>query len=152
MDLDDIVDAWIDHAITQHEVPPPNQSRGHYNITYALYLHILTSIEHRNLNVQNTVPKVLNMLYPGINLPAKISNLTRKVKKYNGDLSIAIEGIQPQSVLEYIGNYCQEAGLKLLHLKNGSIEYHIHPKYVTNGLIYEQGQFSLSLSLWWNSL
>ena len=26
MDLDDIVDAWIDHAITQHEVPPPNQS------------------------------------------------------------------------------------------------------------------------------
>ena len=38
MDLDDIVDAWIDHAITQHEVPPPNQSRGHYNITYALYL------------------------------------------------------------------------------------------------------------------
>ena len=36
MDLDDIVDAWIDHAITQHEVPPPNQSRGHYNITYAL--------------------------------------------------------------------------------------------------------------------
>ena len=104
MDLDDIVDAWIDHAITQHEVPPPNQSRGHYNITYALYLHILTSIEHRNLNVQNTMPKVLNMLYPGINLPAKISNLTKKVKKYNGDLSVAIEGIQPQSVLEYIGN------------------------------------------------
>ena len=51
MDLDDIVDAWIDHAITLHEVPPPNQSRGHYNITYALYLHILTSIGHRNLNV-----------------------------------------------------------------------------------------------------
>ena len=86
MDLDDIVDAWIDHAITQHEVPPSNQSRGHYNITYALYLHILTSIEHRNLNVQNTMPKVPNMLYPGINLPAKISILTRKVKKYNGDI------------------------------------------------------------------
>ena len=147
MDLDDIVDAWIDHAITQHEVPPPNQSRGHYNITYALYLHILTSIEHRNLNVQNTMPKVLNMLYPGINLPAKISNLTRKVEKYNGDLSVAIEGIQPKSVPEYIGNYCQEAGLKLLHLKNGSIEYHIHPKYVTNGLIYELEKYRRSKNL-----
>ena len=93
------------------------------------------------------MPKVLNMLCPGINLPAKISNLTRKVKKYNGDLSVAIEGIQPQSVLEYIGNYCQEAGLKLLHLKNGSIEYHIHPKYVTNGLIYELEKYRRSKNL-----
>ena len=51
------------------------------------------------------------------------------------------------SVLEYIGNYCQEAGLKLLHLKNGSIEYHIHPKYVTNGLIYELEKYRRSKNL-----
>ena len=94
MDLDDIVDAWIDHAITQHEVPPPNQNRGHYNITYTLYLHILTSIEHRNLNVQNTMPKVLNMLYPGINcqqifpiLQGRLRNIMEtcllQLKEYN---------------------------------------------------------------------
>ena len=147
MDLDDIIDAWIDHATTYHETPSPNKSGSHYKIIYALYIHILNSIERRNLNVQSTMPKVLNMLYPGVSLPVKISNLTRKVRKYNGDPSLVIEGIEPKSNPEYIGNYCKQAGLKLLHLNDGSKEYNVHPQYVTNGLIYELEKYRRSMNL-----
>ena len=147
MDLDDIIDAWIDHAITYHETSSSNQNGSHYKITYALYIHILNSIERRNLNVQSTMSKVLNMLYPGVNLPAKMSNLTRKVRKYNGDPSLVIEGIQQKSNPKYIGNHCKEAGLKLLHLKDGSIEYNVHPEHVTNGLIYELEKYRRSMNL-----
>jgi len=51
------------------------------NLTYRLYMFLCETFENSAINVQATLPSLLNVIEPDIVLPAKLSNFTRKVRK-----------------------------------------------------------------------
>jgi len=65
------------NEILSGEKDPPE-----LNISYYVYDFLLDGIIAKGLNVQSTLPKLLQLIDPRVMLPQKISNLTRKVKDY----------------------------------------------------------------------
>ena len=65
------------NEILSGEKDPPE-----LNISYYVYDFLLDGIIAKGLNVQSTLPKLLQLIDPRVMLPPKISNLTRKVKVY----------------------------------------------------------------------
>ena len=139
MDFDEIIDAWIDRALSKDwnaKEADHDQSKHHFKITFGLYNSILDRLTERELNIEKTMPLVLRMLHPGIKLPVKIWNLTRKVRNYKGDKRDAIKSIIPETI-EYLGPGCKLAGLKIEYLHDSTINFQVKPEYCTNQLIFE---------------
>ena len=141
MDLDEIINSWIDHALSCPSISDRNDSPHHFNITYQLYMNILSVIQEREVSVEQTMPKVLKWLNPHITLPSPICNLTKKVKRFKGDLRTKIFEILPQQQQTYFGEYCKAAGLKIVDLQSNNRRNVIKEEHITNGLIYELEQY-----------
>ena len=133
MDMDVIINSWINTALTEVSM----DTAHHFNITYGLYLDILTVIEEKGLNIQDTMSKVLKLIHPDVELPSSISYLTQKVKKYKGPSNTTIQCILPQPKVEYLGDSCKEAGLKICDLHDPKSTNRVRQEHTTNGLIYE---------------
>ena len=68
MDFDEIIDAWIDRALSKDwnaKEADHDQSKHHFKITFGLYNSILDRLTERELNIEKTMPLVLRMLHPG---------------------------------------------------------------------------------------
>ena len=109
MDFKELIEGWIVRALST-EIQPCKES-DHFNITYGLYTDILGVIEEKGHNVEKTMTKILKMLHPHINLPSRISSLTRKVKRYYGDPHTTIHGTTPEVKDDYLGPSCRQAQL-----------------------------------------
>ena len=70
MDFEEIINGWIDKALSTDSVL--HNVNHHFNITFSPYMKLLTVIEIQGLNIQYTMTKVLQLLYPNINLPSSI--------------------------------------------------------------------------------
>ena len=81
--------------------------------------------------------EVLKMLHQHINLPSRISSLTRKVKRYHGDPHTTIHGTKPEVRDDYLGPSCRQAQWKISYLTELNGNFHIKHEHITNGLIYE---------------
>jgi hypothetical protein len=62
----------------QYHVP---EIRGEDYISYYVYDFLLDGIIAKGLNVQSTLPKLLQLIDPRVMLPPTISNLTRMLSK-----------------------------------------------------------------------
>ena len=145
MDFEEIINGWIDKALSTDSVL--HNVDHHFNITYSLYMKILTVIVNWGLNIQHTMTKVLQLLYPTINLPSSISHLTRKVKKFKGDKDTTINGIGPKIQEQYIGDSCKAARLKTSYLNDSSHTFKVDPVFLINGLVYELERYCRSQCL-----
>ena len=135
MDIDDIIYSWITHVYSNQNVTKDNLH--HFNITYELYMSILRIIQKRELSVEKTMPEVLRLINPQVQLPSPICNLSSKVKRFKGDKKSRIQDIIPQCEERYLGEYCETAGLKISNLWNNTASVSIKTEHITNGLIYE---------------
>ena len=139
MDFDEIINGWIDTALSKDwnaKEADHDQSRHHFNITFDLYNRVLERLTERELNIEKTMPLVLRMLHPGVKLPAKIWNLTRKVRNYKGDKRDTIKSIIPEKI-EYLGPACKLAGLRIEYLHDSTINFQVKAEQCTNQLIFE---------------
>ena len=141
MDIDVIINRWIDHALSGQNSGDKCDNPHHFNITYQLYMNILNITQERELSVEQTMPKVLKLLNPHVKLPSPIWNLTKKVKRFKGDLKAKISDILPQKQQTYIGEYCKVAGLKITDLQRNMERDVIKEEHITNGLFYELEQY-----------
>ena len=69
MDIDTIINSWIDYATSEEKICSSNTNLHHFNITYALHMSILNTIQERKLSVEKTMPKVLKLLNLQVKLP-----------------------------------------------------------------------------------
>ena len=145
MDFKELIEGWIVRALST-EIQPCKESH-HFNITYGLYTDILGVIEEKGHNVEKTMIKVLKMLHPHVNLPSRISSLTRKVKRYHGDPHTTIHGTTPEVKDDYLGPSCRQAQLKISDLTELNDNFHIRHEHITNGLIYELEKYQQSKRL-----
>ena len=51
-------------------------------ITYKMYDELLSLLSTRGINIQQAMTAILPMLHKDVNLPSKISNITRKIRKH----------------------------------------------------------------------
>jgi hypothetical protein len=106
-----------------NEILPGEKDPPELNINYYVYDFLLDGIIAKGLNVQSTLPKLLQLIDPRVMLPPKISNLTRKVKDYikkgNDKLSqISSIHVDPKLNLPQV---CQAHGIAYEHIINKSI-------------------------------
>ena len=84
--MSDLVLQILDNLdlILEGEADPPNLPTdiAINCVSYELYSDILNGLAAKQLNIQVTLPSILVYLDPSVKLPSKISNLTRKVKKF----------------------------------------------------------------------
>ena len=139
MNFEEVIDGWINRVLSNDWSPKKadhDESRHHFNITFDLYSRILDRLTERELNIEKAMPLVLRLLHPRVTLPAKIWNLTRKVRNYKGDKRDTIKSIIPEKI-EYLGPACKLAGLKIEYLHNSTINFKVKPEQCTNQLIFE---------------
>ena len=135
MDFKELIKGWIVRALST-EIEACQESH-HFNITYGLYVDIIGAIEQKGYNVEKTMTKVLKMLHPNINLPSRISSLTKKVRRYHGDPHTTIHGTTPEVKDDYLGPSHRQAQLKMSYLTELNGNFHIRHEHIANGLIYE---------------
>ena len=136
MDFGGLINGWIDRAII---TATESNKEGHqFNITSNLYFKILNEIEAVGLNVQITITKSFNMLYPDINEPSRISVLTRKVRKYKSNQNTTIHGITPCIKDECLDDSHKAAGLKTSYLLNNDSNFRVRTEHISNGLTGSQ--------------
>ncbi|XP_064600328.1 uncharacterized protein LOC135466649 [Liolophura sinensis] len=81
-DIDTLLGEYFEHMQEGPQLPPDLANKIDVPITYGLYTKALLRLETRGINIQNNLPPLLKLFDSTIELPNKISNLTRKVKKY----------------------------------------------------------------------
>lgn len=80
--LETVLGEYLEHVHGGLQLTPATSTGMNIPITYGLYTKALLMLEGRGINIQNNLPPLLKLLDSTIELPNKISNLTRKVKKY----------------------------------------------------------------------
>ena len=145
MDFKELIEGWIVRALST-EIQPCKESH-HFNITYGLYTDILGVIEEKGHNMEKNYDKSIENVHQHINLPSRISSLTRKVKRYHGDPYTTIHATTPEVKDDYLGPSCRQIQLKISDLTELNDNFHIRHEHITNGLMYELEKYQWSKGL-----
>ena len=118
------------------------ETSAHFDtkITYKMYDELLSLLSTRGINIQQAMTAILPMLHKDVNLPSKISNITRKVRKHIDSGKNINETISylfpPKTNDNEISSFCTEAGITIDNLSKQE-QLSISPEYLTNQLIYD---------------
>ena len=122
-------------------------------ITYKMYDELLSLLSTRSINIQQAMTAILPMLHKDVNLPSKISNITRKVRKHidsDKNINETVSYLFPPKRNDTeISSFCTEAGITIDNLSKQE-QLSISPEYLTNQLIYDLERYRKTNNMPWS--